>query len=151
MKKTNYLLSLGIFGLFLFAACKKDDNNLPVLTPKEKTLTSKIWKLKSITVPGKEDPSLDSSIAKPCSDSALFAFDIYKRFQIATPLNCDSTIIPYEKGSWSLSASDSLTLNGAHKKFVMKITVLNDSIVKATYRDSIAPDQKWIKTITLKK
>ena len=150
MKKTNYFLAFGILGLFLFAACKKD-NNGPVLTTKEKTLSGKTWKLKSITVPKKGDAAQDSSIAKECSVDALFTFDAFKNFQIKNPGTCDSTIINYEKGTWALSTLDSLTLNGAKKKFVWKITILNDSIVKATYRDSSAPDKNWLKTITLKK
>ena len=152
MKTTNYLWAFGIFGLVLFAACEKDNNDIPVLTPKEQILTSKVWKMHSITVPGTEDPSTDSLITKECADSALFVFDVYKRFQIADPVgNCDSTIVPYEKGNWSLSAADSLTLNGARRKLTWKVNTLNDSIVKATFRDSIAPDKNWLKTITLKK
>lgn len=150
MKKTNYFLALGILGLFLFASCKKDDKG-PVLTTKEKILTSKTWKLKSITVPKKGDATVDSSIAKDCSAAALFAFDSYKNFQIKSPAACDSSIVNYEKGSWSLSSLDSLTLQGAKRKFVWKITVLNDSIVKATYRDNSVPDKSLLKTITLKK
>lgn len=145
-------MALGLLGLVTFAACKKDDNGVPTLTPKETILTSKVWKLKSITIPRKDDPTMDSSITKSCSDSALFAFDAYKKFQIADPLkSCDSTIVPYEKGTWALSVADSLTLNGGNRKFVWKIQVLNDSLVKATYRDSTAPTRNWLKTITLKK
>jgi hypothetical protein len=151
MKKTNYFMALGLFGLLLFAACKKDDNGITTLTPKEQILTSKVWKLQSVTVPKISDPSADSSITKPCSDSALFAFDIYKKYQIADLETCDSTIIPYDKGSWILSAADSLSLNGSKRKLVWKVQVINDSIIKAVYRDSTAPDENWFKTITLKK
>lgn len=151
MKKTNYFIALGIFSLMLFAACKKDDNGVPVLTPKEQILTSKVWKLQSVTVPKTSDPAVDSSIAKACSDSALFAFDIYKKYQIADSELCDSTIIPYDKGSWILSAADSLTLNGGKRKLVWKIQEINDNTIKAVFRDSTAPDNIWLKTITLKK
>lgn len=152
MKTTNYLWAFGIFGLILFASCEKNDNNVPVLTPKEQILTSKVWKMKTITVPETEDPTKDSLITKECADSALFAFDAYKIFQIADPTKtCDSSIVPYSKGTWALSSADSLTLNGAHRKLVWKVTVINDSIIKAVYRDSIAPDNNRLKTITLKK
>ena len=146
-------MSLGLLGLVTFAACKKNDNGVPTLTPKETILTSKVWKLYSLTVPKSNNPSEDSSITKPCSDSTLVAFDVYKVYQIADrSLNsCDSTIVPYDRGTWALSAADSLTLNGGNRKFVWKIQVLNDSLVKATYRDSTAPTRNWLKTITFKK
>ncbi len=151
MKKINYIVALGISCLLLFAACKKNDNNLPVLTPKEQILSSKVWKLQSLTIPKSDNAAQDSSITKACSDSALFLFDVYKNFQVADTKSCDSTIIPYDKGTWALSASDSLTLTGIKRKLVWKLITLNDSTIKAVFRDSTAPNKNWLKTITLKK
>jgi hypothetical protein len=150
MKKVNKFLALGLLATLFFTACEKNDNG-PVLTAKEKILTNKIWKLQSLTVQKSDDPTKDSSITKPCSDSALMAFDVFKIYQLAdASKSCDSTIVPYDKGTWKLSASgDSLTLQGK-KKFIWNIVALNDSTLKATFRDSIAPTNNWLKTITLK-
>jgi uncharacterized lipoprotein YajG len=82
MKKVNKILAFSLLATLFFAACKKTDNG-PVLTPNEKILTNKIWKLQSLTIQKSDDPTKDSSITKPCSDSTLMAFDIYKIFQIA--------------------------------------------------------------------
>ena len=151
MKTTNYFFAIGILGLLFFSACKKTDNDLPVLTPKEKILSSTVWKMESIIIPAEADPTQDSLITAGCADSALYAFDMFKNFQIADPTgDCDSSIVSYDKGKWSLSAQDSLTLQGT-RKMVWKINTLNDSTVIAHYRDSIAPDQVYQKTITLKK
>lgn len=144
-------MALGIGGLLLFAACKKNDNNVPVLTPKEQILSSKVWKLQSLTVPKSDNPAQDSSITKDCSDSALFLFDVYKNFQVADSKSCDSTIIPYDKGKWALSADDSLFLTGSKRNLAWKVVTLNDNTVKAVFRDSTAPARNWLKTITLKK
>lgn len=150
MKNKNSILSLGILCMLFFAACKKTDNG-PVLTPQEKALTGRIWKLQSLTVPGINDPSQDSSITQSCSDSALMAFDIYHVYQLADPSKgCDSSIVPYSKGNWALTAgSDSLFLSG-DRNLAWKIEVLNDTILKATFRDSISPTNDWVKKITFK-
>ena len=151
MKKVNKILILFLLGALSFAACKKTDNG-PALTSQEKILTSKVWKLQSLTVPKSDNAAIDSSITLPCSDSTLMAFDIYKAYQIADASKggCDSTIVPYDKGRWAFSAgSDSLLLKGK-RNFVWKIQKLNDTIVKATFRDSISPTKNWVKTITLK-
>ena len=144
------LLSLGILCMIFLAACKKTDN-WPVLTPQERALTNRIWRLQSLTVPKVSDPTKDSSITKSCSDSALIAFDIYNNFQLADATkSCDSTIVPYDRGIWSFSTtSDSLILKGK-RNFVWKIQNLNDTLFKATFRDSISPDKNWLKTITFK-
>ena len=150
MKKVNKIIALGIISSLFFAACEKTDNG-PSLTPQEQILTSRIWKVDSLTVPQLNDPTKDSSITTACSDSALMAFDVYKAYQLAdASKGCDSVAIPYDMGTWKFSVGgDSLLLHG-NRDFVWKIQVLNDTLVKATFHDSIAPDKNWIKTITLK-
>lgn len=149
MKNKNLILFLGILSV-LFFACKKTDNG-PVLTPQQKALTNRIWKLESLTVPKLNDSSQDSSITKSCSDSALMAFDIYNVYQLADPSkSCDSSFVPYAKGNWELSSdNDSLLLYGK-RNFAWKIEILNDTILKATFRDSISPDNNFLKKIILK-
>ena len=148
--KSKNLLSIGIVSVLFFAACKKLDNG-PALTPQQKALTNKIWKLKTLTVPKVSDPSQDSSITKPCSDSALMAFDIYSVYQLADPSkSCDSSIVSYSKGNWALSSNnDSLVLFGK-RRLAWKLEMLNDTILKATFRDSISPEKNSVKKITFK-
>ncbi len=150
MNTKNLILSLITLGIIFFAACKKTDNGL-LLTPAQKALTGRIWKLKSLTVPQSTDPSQDSSIIEACADSALVAFDVYGNYQLAdgSKDGCDSVAVPYDKGAWALSVNnDSLFLAG-NRNFAWKIETLNDSIVKATFRDSISPTKNWLKKITL--
>jgi hypothetical protein len=151
MKNKNSILSLGILCVIVLAACKKTDNG-PVLTIQEKALTGHVWKLQSLSVPKISNPAIDSSIAMPCSDSALMAFNMSKMFQLADASKggCDSSIVPYDKGNWALSAgNDSLSLKGK-RNFVWKIVTLNDTLFKATFRDSISAERNYLKTIILK-
>lgn len=147
MKKLNKNLALGIFGLLFFAACKKSENG-PVLSPNEKLLTAKVWELKTLTVPGEEE---ETSILIDCAKEASMAFDAYKNFQFADPTKeCDSTVVPYDKGKWAFNATgDSLILEGK-RKLAWKIVKLDESMLQATFRDSISPEENVVKTITLK-
>ena len=150
MKNKNIFLAIGIFSI-VFAACDKTPD-MPQLTLQEKALTGHIWKLQSLTIPKITDPSVDSSIAMPCSDSALMAFDMNKMFQLADASKggCDSSIVPYDKGNWGLSAgNDSLLLTGK-RKFAWKIVTLKDTLLQATFHDSISPEKNYLKTIIFK-
>lgn len=149
MKNKNLILSLAIISI-LFASCNKNPDT-PQLTPEEKAITGHIWKLESLTVP-KSDESADSSITNSCSDSALIAFNISHLFQFAdaSKNGCDTSIVPYDKGNWAFSAGkDSVLLTGT-RSFVWKIITLNDTLFKATFRDSISPEKNSVKTIILK-
>lgn len=150
MKTLNNLIPLATLGLLFFAACKKNDNE-PILTPKEKILVNKTWKVDSLTIPKISDPTKDSSIAKECSEDALLDFDANKAFRFTDPSKtCDSTIVPYGNGTWTLGVSnDTLVLNGA-KKLAWKIIKLDNTRLEATFRDSISPDKIQMKTIILK-
>ena len=150
MKTLNNLIPLFTVGLLLFAACKKDDNG-PVLTPNEKILVNKTWKVDSLTIPKISDATKDSSIAKECSEDALLDFNGDKTFSFTDPSKtCDSSLVPYGNGTWTLKASnDTLFLNGT-KKLSWKILTLDNNKLKAVYRDSISPTEIQIKTITLK-
>lgn len=136
--------------LLLFAACKKDDNG-PLLTSKEKMLVNKTWKVDSLTVPKISDVTKDSSMAKECSKDALLDFNGDKTFSFTDPSKaCDSSLVPYGKGTWSLKISnDTLFLNGP-KKLSWKILASDNNKLKAVYRDSLSPAKIQMKTITLK-
>jgi hypothetical protein len=151
MKNKKSILSLAIVCVFVFAACKKTANG-PQLTPQQAALTSRVWHLDSLAVPKISDPSKDSSIIQPCADSTLMAFDIYGAYQLAdrSKGGCDTSIVPYDQGRWALSANnDTLFLKGK-RNFAWKVEMLNDTILKATFRDSISPAENWLKKITLK-
>ena len=150
MKTLNNLIPLATLGLLFFAACKKNDDG-PVLTQKEKILVNKTWTVDSLTIPKVSDPTKDSSIAKECTEDASLDFDANKAFRFTDPSKtCDSSLVPYGNGAWSLGASnDTLVLNGA-RKFSWKIIKLENARLEATYRDSISPDKIQMKTIILK-
>jgi hypothetical protein len=150
MKTLNNLIPLATLGLLFFAACKKNDDG-PVLTPKEKILVDKTWKVDSLTIPKISNPSMDSSIAKECSEDALLDFDANKAYRFTDPSkSCDSSLIPYGNGTWSLGVSnDTLVLNGP-KKLSWKIIALDNTRLEATFRDSFSPDKIQMKTIILK-
>jgi hypothetical protein len=151
MKNKRSILSLAIVCILVFAACEKNDNG-PSLTLGQKALTGRVWQLQSLTVPQVSDPSIDSSIIQPCADSALLAFDVYGNFQLAdrSKNGCDSIAVPYDAGNWALSSdNDSLLLKGT-RTFAWKLEKLNDTLIIATFRDSISPTESWLKKITLK-
>ena len=151
MKNKKSILSLAIVCVFVFAACKKTDNG-PSLTPAQKALTGRVWQLQTLTVPFTSDPTKDSSIIQSCADSALLAFDYYGQFQFAdrSKNGCDSSAVPYDKGIWAISSdNDSLVLKGT-RTFAWKLEKLNDTLIVATFKDSVSPTEKWLKKITLK-
>ena len=152
MKTRNLILPMSIcICVVIFAACKKTDNGTS-LSPQERALTGKIWKIQSLTVPKTGDATGDSSIIEPCADSALLGFDIYGNFQFAdgSKHGCDSSSVPYDIGGWALSNSnDSMLLQGK-KRFIWKLETLNDTIIKATFRDSVSPTKSVLKKIVLK-
>lgn len=151
MKKEMMILSFGLLGLIIISACNK--SNGPSLTANEQKLSAKTWRLNKLTMPQVNNPLVDSSITSACSDSALAAFDGYHNFQIASfsKQACDSISIPYDLGVWSFNhTEDSLFLKGKRMSRAWKIITLNDTIVKATYKDSLSPSKVWMKTITLK-
>ena len=150
MKTKHYLLALCAFSMIAFTACKKDKDK-PELNAKEVLLTAHSWKLKTLTVPKKIGEG-DSSITKECSAKATFDFSKTKSFQVGDPdKNCDSTLVPYSKGNWSYALStDSLAFTGT-KKMTWKVTSLTESELKAIFKDSLAPDKVYIKTLTLMK
>lgn len=150
MKTSKIAIALCLLATTTFVACEKDKNE-PNLTAKEKMLVNN-WKLESLTMPKASNPEVDSSIVKECTEKATVVFNANKGFDIIDPnKNCDSTILTYDKGTWTLSAAgDELTLKGK-RTIKWQVKTLTENSIKATFRDSTSVEHNYIKTITLKK
>lgn len=138
------------FSIFLIS-CDKDKDDKP-LTAKEKQLTAREWKITDITRPKISNPSLDSSIVKPCTSDDRLLFGTNKSFQLKdNTVRCDSTIFFYDNGNWLINtAQDQVQLNGARRMQKWQILMLNDSIMKVQWRDSTSVSNNILKTISLK-
>lgn len=137
-------------GLVLFmAACKKDNGN--PLTPKEQLLAHS-WSIDALTMKEINDPSKDSSIITECVEKSKVIFLASRQFTIEdADKSCDSTLLPYDTGTWNLSADGSvLTLKGK-REIVWQVQSLDADKVKATFKDSLSPTHNFMKTIVLKK
>ena len=135
-----------------FASCDKDDEPL---NAKEKQISARGWRITDITRPKISDISRDSSIMKVCTsdDRLFFGSDGTNRFfQLQDNVSkCDSTVFFYDNGNWALNgAQDQLQLNGAKRTQKWKILLLNDSIMKVRWRDSLSTSNNILKTISLK-
>ena len=135
-----------------FTACDKDDE--PV-TAKEKQISAREWKITDITRPKILNISQDSSIMKACTGDDRLVFGLNgntRSVQLKDNISkCDSTIFFYDNGSWAINgAQDQVQLNGAKRIQKWKILLLNDSIMKVQWRDSISNSNNVLKTISLK-
>lgn len=148
--KTNYPLIALCFGLLLFmVACKKENSN--PLTPKEQLLAQS-WNIDSLSMKKISESGGDSSIIKDCVKKSKVIFQTSKQFTIQdVDKSCDSTLLPYDSGVWTLSADgNKLTLKGK-REIVWQIQTLSADKVKATFKDSLSPAHNFMKTIVLKK
>lgn len=147
------LLTLSAFaGGLLLIACNKDDNDN--LSPDEKILSSKVWKIQSLTTKSTVNPEQDSSIMKDCINAATIHLYTGMSFDLKdnSTAGCDSTVFGFDKGTWSFNeTTDSLYLDGTKRDVAMKVSTLADTMVVATYRDNVSPTNNRVKTITLKK
>lgn len=150
MKTKNLLIVTSVLFALSISACKKDDNE-PKLTPTEKLLV-KEWSVDSLVMKKLSNPETDSVITNDCITKAVIVFDAFKKFQVAdVKKNCDSTSLPYDFGTWSLSASgNQLSLKGK-RNIIWNIQLLTADKIKATFRDSLSPQHNFVKTIVLKK
>ncbi|CAN5556345.1 hypothetical protein BH10BAC2_BH10BAC2_32680 [soil metagenome] len=156
MKKKHLLkfLFIAAAGSMAMMAC----NNTDPVPPPEKLqkLIQTDWKINDITVPKKTAPGGDSSISLTCStdDLILFGANGIYDFQDGTA-KCDSNIFNYSQGYWGYDLdNDSVQLaviTPTAKYVSWKVLTLNDSVLKATYIDSVVPANKIIKTISFKK
>ncbi|CAN5239743.1 hypothetical protein BH11BAC5_BH11BAC5_07620 [soil metagenome] len=154
MNKTNIskLMACVFVCAGLLLACKKDDNPAPPTPDKVKKLLYD-WKITSITTPKTGQPATDSSILKACVADDIIKFS-NNGFDFQDGTNkCDSSLVPYWKGSWVYDLNkDSIQLHATTpaKYLSWKVTTLNDSIMKVTYTDSLNPEKKIVKTISFK-
>ena len=150
-KKRTLLSVIPFFSLaFVIVSCGKDKDNL---TAKEKQLTIREWKITDITRPKISNPAQDSSIMKTCSSDDRLAFGGgNKPFNLKdNTTKCDTSIFSYDNGIWSMNAAqDQVKLTGARRVQIWKVLLLNDSLMKVLWRDSLSVANNVLKTISLK-
>jgi hypothetical protein len=133
-----------------FIACTKD----PVdTTPDKVKKLMHDWKITAISVPKSGMPETDSSLFKTCMEDDIIRFNT-AGFNFQDGANkCDSSIFPYSNGGWAYDlAADSIKLGATNpvKYRSWKVIVLNDSILKVKFIDSLNPAKKLTKTISFK-
>jgi hypothetical protein len=148
MKTLASLLTLT--SLVFHASCDKDDD--VNYTAKETQLMAREWKITEITRKSLNNPNQDSVIQKDCSADDRLAFTSNKQFQFKDGNSrCDTTIFQYDNGSWAFANNETvLKLTGSKRVQNWNIVTFNDSILKVQWLDSIATDNKVLKTISLK-
>jgi hypothetical protein len=148
--KIFQFLVIALVGGFLMQSCK-DDDDIPVNEKVRKASFN--WKITSITTPKAGQPDTDSSLLKTCMSDDLIKFNSTGFVFDDGTAKCDSTVFYYSKGSWAYKlAEDSIQLNATtpSKYMSWKVLLLNDSIMKVRYIDSLNPAKKISKTISFK-
>ena len=150
MKTKNMILALALVSATTFVACKKDKDE-PKLTPTEQKLI-KTWTLEALTTPRKTNPEVDSSLVTDCMEDVSLQFVAGRTFEFKNSnQGCEGTVLPFQKGKWSLSADGkTLILKGA-KESKWTVKTLDETTLKATFRDSVSVDHNYLKTVTFKK
>lgn len=139
----------------LLAGLQSCDKEETTLTAKEKQLTAREWKITDITRKKTTDPTQDSSIHKACTtdDRLVFSMNGNNRsFQLKdNTAKCDSAIFFYDNGNWAFNnLQDQIQLTGAKRTQQWKILLLNDSILRVQWRDSLSTTNNVLKIISLK-
>lgn len=147
---SKLILLLVTAGAFL-TACKDDDN--PQADRERKIMHN--WRMTAITTPKVGQPTVDSSISKPCMTDDLMKFSSAGFDFEDGATKCDTTIFPYSKGTWFYKlAGDSIQLLRSAptpaKYTSWKVLLLNDSVMQVRYTDSTNPANKINKTISFK-
>ena len=151
MKKlviSKYFL-VALIGLSFMQACDKNDD-APQIPDKVKKLMFN-WKITGITTPS--EAGTDSSISKTCMTDDLVKFTQAGFDFDDGATKCDSTLFYYSKGQWAYKlADDSIQLAALTpaKYISWKVVLLNDSIMKVKYTDSLNPAKKLVKTVSFK-
>lgn len=148
VQNSKYLL-VGLISLLFMQACKKDNNGPDVPDKVKKLLFN--WRITGITTPS--ESGTDSSISKACMSDDLIKFTQAGFDFDDGAAKCDSTLFFYSKGNWAYKLTDDsiqLAATTPSKYLSWKVLLLNDSIMKVRYTDSLNPAKKLVKTISFK-
>lgn len=153
MIKNNITKFIALFvtGSALLVACKKDDD--PIGDKVSKIRQN--WKITAISTPKVGQPTVDSSLLKPCTTDDIIQFTNNGFDFKDGAAACDSTIFGYAKGIWAYkSTGDSIQLQTTaptpSKYIAWKVVTLNDSVMQVRYTDSTNPAKKIVKTVSFK-
>ena len=133
----------------IIVGCDKEDTIPP--SPHESLLTLREWKIVDITRKSLTNPEKDSSLLKTSNGDDRVKFFTNRQFDISDgTLKSDSTLL-YDKGSWSyVSTQNVIQLAGTKRAQKWQVQLLNDTLLKVQWLDSVSATNKVLKTIQLK-
>lgn len=137
--------------MFAVASCSKDDD---VITTKEELLTNHDWKIIALTIPSVTNPSSDSSVLVSCDQESRLQFSSGYTYNFTnnTSGGCSNSLFKYGTGRWIYdNITDSLYFTSNAMQFTWKVYELSDTLLKASYSDSISPTAIRDAKITLSK
>jgi hypothetical protein len=137
--------------LVAFSSCSKDDNIEPT---KEELLTYHDWKINSLAIPSVTNPSADSSVLVSCDEESRLQFSSSYTYTFANNAagGCSNSSFAYGTGTWRYdSATDSLHITSSTIHQTWKVYELSDTLLKASYKDSISPTETRDTKIILSK
>jgi hypothetical protein len=138
MKKHLRQGIVAVAGLGLFiAACNKDNDSGPAITPNEMKLTAHSWSITAATL--SSGTVTDSSFYTDCMQDDSLDFKTNKSFSFSDGATaCDSALLPYGSGVWAFNtAEDTLLIKYSDTTKKWQVQSLTDSTLQLSYADSL--------------
>lgn len=135
------ILGIAVALIFTVSSCSKDDD---VMLTKEELLTNHDWKITSLTIPSVNNPSADSSVMVSCDEEGRLQFSSSYTYNFTnnTSGGCSNSLFKYGTGTWSYdSSTDSLHITSNTMHLTWKVYELSDTLLRASYKDSIFPTE----------
>jgi len=143
------ILGIAVALVFAILSCSKDDDVIPA---EQELLTNHDWKITSLAIPSVSNPSSDSSVLVSCDEEARLQFSSNYSYNFTNNASggCSSSLFRYGTGTWDYdSSTDSLHITSSTIHLTWKVYELSDTLLKASYKDSISPTESRDTKITL--